>query len=151
MRLRLVGFQPAGAGPETRKALGQLADDGFDVMHTEWVPHGDPYLVEVAKFDIWVAPYHATPFNEAKFATKALEAGFWGIPLIASDIRPYREWGGDGLDLVDEYRTHGWSRSLRNLIEDSDWRRHRGEAARSQAARYSMQEVGRQWEGAILG
>jgi hypothetical protein len=37
-----------------------------------------------------LAPYQGTPFNNAKFPTKALEAGFWGTPLIASDIRPYR-------------------------------------------------------------
>lgn len=149
VRLRLVGFQPQAA---SREVLRHLEDAG-DVSHAVWVPHGDRYLAAVGAFDIWVAPYRNTPFNAAKFPTKALEAGFWGTPLVASDIRPYHEWIDNGQDgfLVSEYTPHLWSRHLRQLVESAELRRKLGEASRSRAAAYSLQEVGRQWEAALFG
>lgn len=154
VRLRLVGFNPAAASPAILKPLDEAIQAGADVAFADWVPHGDQYLSAVAAFDLWVAPYRATPFNEAKFATKALEAGFWGTPLIASDIRPYYEWlarthQADHPRLVSEYAPHGWSQQLRALIEDPALRRRYGEAARSAAVPYTLQEVGRRWEAVL--
>jgi glycosyltransferase involved in cell wall biosynthesis len=156
VRLRLVGFQLPTAGPAVRAQLGALDPNVADIAHVEWVPHGERYLVEVGKFDIWVAPYQDTAFNRAKFPTKALEAGFWGIPLVTSQIRPYEEWfstvhEADHPRLVSEYMPHEWSRQLRQLIERPELRRRYGEAARSRAALLSLQEVGRQWEAALFG
>jgi len=159
VRVRLVGFNPQVAPEGFRRAMTHLADSPAgqaDVAHTEWVPHGDRYLSAVGMFDIWLAPYHNTAFNLAKFPTKALEAGFWGIPLIASDITPYQEWfagthQGDHARLVSEYVPHEWSRQLGRLIESPELRRRYGEAARSAAAAYSLQEVGRRWESVLLG
>jgi hypothetical protein len=34
------------------------------------------------------AGYLSKPFVDAKFPTKALEAGFLGIPLVVSDVEP---------------------------------------------------------------
>ena len=143
VRLRLVGFQPQRL---PRDVLKHLEIPGADVAHVEWVPHGDHYLTAVGAFDLWVAPYRDNAFNRAKFATKALEAGFWGIPLVASNIQPYRDWGGDGIALVPEHLPHEWGRQINRLINDATLRRKVGEAARSAAAPYSLQEVGRQWE-----
>jgi glycosyltransferase involved in cell wall biosynthesis len=149
VRLRLVGFQPQAASETVRRHL----EVSGDIAHAEWVPHGDQYLAAVAAFDIWVAPYHNTAFNHAKFPTKALEAGFWGIPLVASDIRHYAEWIEHGQSgyLVSEYTPHLWSRHLCELIESPELRRKIGEASRSRAVSYSLQEVGRQWEAALFG
>lgn len=155
VRIRLVGFQPQAAGPEALKHLVNQDPERVDIAYAEWVPHGHPYLSAVGQFDLWVAPYHATPFNEAKYPTKALEAGFWGIPLVTSDIRPYAEWfstmhQADHPRLVSEYVQHEWGRQLGLLLRDAGLRRRHGEAARSRAAAYSLQEVGRQWEAALL-
>lgn len=159
LRVRLVGFDPAAAPDGFRRAMTHPADSPAgqaDVAHVEWVPHGERYLTTVAMFDIWLAPYHGTAFNQAKFPTKALEAGFWGIPLIASDITPYQEWfarthQSDHPKLVSEYVPHEWSRQLSRLIESPELRRRYGEAGRSAAAAFSLQEVCRQWESVLLG
>jgi glycosyltransferase involved in cell wall biosynthesis len=159
LRVRLVGFDSAAAPDGFRRAMTHPADSPAgqaDVGSVEWVPHGNQYLAAVAMFDIWLAPYHNTAFNRAKFPTKALEAGFWGIPLIASDIDPYAEWfarthQADHARLVSEYTPHEWSRQLCALIESPELRRRYGEAGRSAAATYSLQEVGRRWESVLLG
>jgi len=156
LRVRLVGFQPDGAPPEFAKALAawdKVPPDVANIGYADWVPHGDRYLSVVGQFDIWLAPYHNTAFNLAKFPTKALEAGFWGTPLIASDIAPYREWIDHGQNgyLVSEYTPHLWGKHLRELIDSAALRRRIGEASRSRAAAYSLQEVGKRWESVLLG
>lgn len=112
-----------------------------------WLPEVERYLAAVNTFDIWLAPYPDTEFNRAKFPTKALEAGTLGIPLIASDIRPYREWAerdGNGAMLIRN--EHEWTREIRLMIKFAKARREIGEAGRSRAARNILQEVSRRWE-----
>jgi glycosyltransferase involved in cell wall biosynthesis len=98
-----------------------------------------------------VAPYRPTPFNQAKFPTKALEAGMLGIPLVASAIRPYADWitqEENGFKVLDS-APWMWSRCLRRLIQSPDLRRRIGEAGRSRAAQNILQEIGRQWESVL--
>jgi glycosyltransferase involved in cell wall biosynthesis len=121
----------------------------------EWVMPNEAYLQRVAEFDIWVAPYHESAFNDAKFPTKALEAGMLGIPLIASDIRPYREWITHGINgfLVprgSDYR-HLWGKFIKTLATEPGTRRVMGEAARARAAHNIMQSIGRKWEEVLFG
>lgn len=129
----------------------QQAGIGGMVACHEWVQHGEPYLGAVGSFDIWLAPYHDSAFNEAKFPTKALEAGMLGIPLVASDIRPYREWitHGENGFLVRE--PHEWGKYLKRLVDEPALRRTMGEAGRARAARNIMQAVGRDWERVLFG
>ena len=124
---------------------------GGELFAKEWVTHGDPYLAAVGEFDIWVAPYHSSAFTEAKFPTKALEAGMLGIPLIASDIRPYREWitHGENGFLVRE--PHEWGKYIKRLVDEPALRRTMGEKARSRASQNIMQAVGRDWERVLFG
>lgn len=156
IRVRLVGFNPDAAPDGFKRAMTHEANSPAgqaDVRHVEWVPHGDQYLMATAMFDIWLAPYLNSNFNRAKFPTKALEAGFWGIPLIASDITPYRSWIDHGQNgfLVSQYTPHLWGKHLRELIESAELRRRVGEASRSRAAAYSLQEVGHRWASVLLG
>ena len=50
-----------------------------------WLPKFDSYLQALSTIDILLAPYAHTRFTAAKFATKGLESGILGIPIIASD------------------------------------------------------------------
>jgi glycosyltransferase involved in cell wall biosynthesis len=122
---------------------------GTAVEWTEWVPSVPSYLGVVNSFDVLLAPYRDTAFNRAKFPTKALEAGFLGVPLIASNIRPYSEWITHGVDgfLVDE--DHQWGRYLNLLVSDQALRERIGQASRSRAAANIMQHLGERWEEAI--
>jgi glycosyltransferase involved in cell wall biosynthesis len=141
VRARLVGM------PE------ELLPRRLKVEAARWVEPNETYLEAVSSFDIWVAPYRPTPFNQAKFPTKALEAGTLGIPLVASAIRPYADWitqEVDGFKVVDS-APWMWTRCLRRLIESPDLRRRIGEASRSRAAQNILQEVGRQWETVLFG
>ena len=110
-----------------------------------WVKQAD-YLSVVNTFDIWVAPYRNTPFNRAKFPTKALEAGMLGIPLIASAIEPYADWIEHGKTGLLVEREHEWTRLLRQLVEDDDLREQIGMASRSRGAQNILQQVNQQWE-----
>lgn len=137
VRLRVVGLPEA------------LLPRRLKVEAAAWVSPNEAYLEAVSSFDIWVAPYRDTVFNRAKFPTKALEAGTLGIPVVASDIRPYREWITPGVDGMLIARDHEWTRALQTLITQPDKRREIGEAGRSRAARNILQEVGKQWESAL--
>jgi glycosyltransferase involved in cell wall biosynthesis len=139
VRARLVGM------PE------ELLPRRLKVEAARWVQPNEAYLEAVSSFDIWVAPYRPTPFNEAKFPTKALEAGALGIPLVASDIRPYTEWITPNVDGILVRHDFQFSRALKGLITSATERRRIGEAGRSRAAQNILQEVGRQWETVLFG
>lgn len=110
----------------------------------------DRYLRACAdRFDVWVAPYRDIPFNQAKFPTKALEAGFLGIPLIASSIRPYEEWIDHGVDGFLVRQPHEWGKYLKRLVDDVDLRESMGRAARVKASRYVMQGLALDWRDAL--
>lgn len=110
----------------------------------------DRYLTACAEhFDIWVAPYRDIPFNASKFATKGLEAGMLGIPLVASAIRPYEEWIEHGVNGFLVRQSHEWGRYLKRLVDDVDLRAKMGRAARAKASNYVMQGLALDWESAL--
>jgi glycosyltransferase involved in cell wall biosynthesis len=148
VKLRLVGL-PKGH-PSARTLQRLIPKRLHDLVEAvEWVQHGQPYLSACAAFDIWVAPYRSDPFVDAKFPTKALEAGFLGIPLVVSDVEPYRAWGNTGgLALIDPLKPWMWGRTLKTLVDSPSNRRMMGETARSRAALNIMQAVGPQWSEA---
>lgn len=141
-RLSFVGL------PRSHPGLHQLGAR-HEVIWSEWVAPIERYHSAVSQFDIWVAPYRSNSFTEAKFPTKALEAGFMGIPLIASDIGPYREWESEGILRVRE--SWEWGRYLKILVDSWEPRRRLGESARSRAARNILQDVAGQWEEVLFG
>lgn len=139
--VRLVGIDPQTAirSGLRGKRLGALG----------WVENFGHYLQAVAGFDVWVAPYRDIPFNRAKFATKFLESSVLGIPLIASDIEPYRRvirHGENGFLIRHE---HEWGRYLKQLADDPGLRQRIGMAARAEASGSILQALNRQWEAAL--
>jgi glycosyltransferase involved in cell wall biosynthesis len=144
----LVGMPGNHPGLEALARAMPVKGDREMVNGVEWVPHGPEYLEAVSAFDIWLASYRSSQFTEAKFPTKALEAGILGIPLIVSDIRPYREWitHGENGFLVHPDRPWEWGRYLKTLVDAPGLRRQMGEAARSRAAFNTMQSLGLLWE-----
>lgn len=155
---RIVDYTAGGRAQVDVAFLGAtpegLGDAGIHphprVRTVTWIHDNDLYLRAVMGYDIWVAPYRDIPFTRAKFATKALEAGMLGIPLIVSDIAPYRAWITDGVEgfLVPEDQPHLWGKYLKMLVDDPGLRETMGRAARVKASGYVLQDVGKHWEAA---
>jgi glycosyltransferase involved in cell wall biosynthesis len=141
MFVRLVGI-------DARMALAcGLRGDHLGALG--WVENFGHYLQAVSEFDVWVAPYRDIPFNRAKFPTKFLEASILGIPLVASDIEPYRAVIRHGENGFLVKREHEWGRLLKQLADDPELRQRIGMAARAEASGSILQAINRQWETAL--
>lgn len=68
--------------------------------------------------DIAIAPLADRPFNHAKSWVKAAESSAAGVPIVCSDITPYRQWAASPL----ARRPRDWQRQLDRLL-DPDQRR----------------------------
>ena len=72
-----------------------------------------------------LAPLEPTPFNQCKSALKIMEAGFFGIPTVASPITDAQRFAGDGVEFAS---TSGeWADALIRLAGQYPWhipRRH---------------------------
>lgn len=99
-------------------------------------------------FDIGIAPLIPSKFNRSKSPIKALEYSALGIPVIASDVGPYREFVLDGVTGFLVKHDHEWERRLRELTYDHDMRAEMGAKAREHARGRSMNEGWRLWEQA---
>ncbi|MFI8351341.1 glycosyltransferase family 4 protein [Streptomyces sp. NPDC085596] len=142
VQVRLVGI-----GPEQAMGLGLR---GRQIGALGWVERFEHYLHAVGEFDVWVAPYRDIGFNRAKFATKYLEASMLGIPLIASDIEPYRAVIRHGETGFLVKREHEWGKYLKQLADDPGLRRRVGMAARAEASGSIMQAVNVHWQNAVV-
>jgi glycosyltransferase involved in cell wall biosynthesis len=118
--------------------------------HTGWVQPNEAYL-DTVDFDVWAAPYRSTPYNEAKGATKALEAAFLGIPIVASPIVPYRDWVVHGVTGFLASTAQEWGEYLGLLLNDADLREQMGDAARLRAQDYTIENLAPLWESALFG
>jgi len=139
-----------GIGPQDAVKAGVTGESCYA---TGFIRDFRQYLEAVSRFDIWVAPYRDIEFNRAKFATKALEAGMLGIPLIASAIHPYAEavvHGETGL-LVPPGQEHLFGRYLMQLVNEPETRQRMGLAARAKASGSIMQALNKQWEQVCKG
>jgi len=139
--VRLVGVDAptavdCGLRGDRLGALGYVQDVGH-------------YLQAVAAFDVWVAPYRDTAFNQAKFATKWLESSMLGIPLIASDIEPYRRVIRHGENGFLVRHEHEWSKYLKQLADDAELRQRIGMTARGEASGSILQAINVQWQAAL--
>jgi glycosyltransferase involved in cell wall biosynthesis len=98
---------------------------------------GDYY--RAVDFDIAIAPLADVPFNRAKSHLKALEAAARGIPVIATDMEPYRDFVRDG---ETGYLVRGedeWAKRLHELINDEAAREELGRNARELAKDWTIQ------------
>lgn len=135
-------------GPH-RPEMVQAGMVGKNIHNTSWVAPNEKYL-DAIDFDIWVAPYRSTPYNEAKAPTKALEAAFLGIPIVASDISPYRHFVRDGVNgfLV---RSHTeWERRIDQLLNEPELREQMSANARQIAVEHTIESLAPRWEQVLF-
>lgn len=99
-------------------------------------------------FDIAIAPLADIPFNQSKSHLKALEMGALGIPIVAQDMEPYRDYVRDG-ETGYLVRTHDeWVARITELINDEGARLEMGAKAKQVAAQWTIQKRWPEWEAA---
>lgn len=99
-------------------------------------------------FDIGIAPLADIPFNHSKSHLKALDYAALGVPVIAQNLPPYRDFVIDGVTgyLVSSHAE--WEKRLEELIGDEAARTEMGAAARQLAAKWTIQGNWQLWERA---
>jgi glycosyltransferase involved in cell wall biosynthesis len=114
---------------------------------TNWQPDVWDYYRAIDG-DIGVIPLADTPFNRCRTPIKALEYAALGIPVVASDVEPYRGFVVDGVTGYLAATPTDWQRRLRELINDPAARAELGAKARQLAADHTIQQHWRQWAAA---
>jgi glycosyltransferase involved in cell wall biosynthesis len=150
----------AWAGPQLRRFLQRnpharmhvIGTDfrefiGPGVQWTDWADDVWGYY-RLIDFDIGVIPVWDNAFGRSKSHIKALEYAALGIPVIASDLEPYREFVLDGVTGFLVRHEHQWGRRLYELANDAAMREEMGAKARQHAAAFTIQGNWRKWEAA---
>lgn len=102
-------------------------------------------------FDIGIAPLTGTVFDRSKSAIKALEYAGLGIPVVASDCEPYREFVVDGVTGFLVRHGHEWARRLRELVNDAGMREAMGAKAKECARSWTIDRGWKLWATAYEG
>jgi glycosyltransferase involved in cell wall biosynthesis len=118
-----------------------------EVRFTKWCKSTTDYY-KLIDFDIGLAPLAPTVFARSKSHIKCLEYAALGIPVIASDVAPYREFVIDGVTGWLVRRDHEWAARLRDLVEDEAMRTEMGKKSRELASQWTIQAGWQDWEAA---
>lgn len=127
--------------------IGSHYAEGWGLFNVDYKPWVSPVsaMWDALDFDIGLAPLRADVFNRSKSHVKALEYAIRGIPCIASDVHPYREFVRHGESGMLVRREHEWGRYLHALTKDPAMRDEMGKAAFKQALRFTTEEWGTAW------
>jgi len=102
-------------------------------------------------WDIGLAPLVPSVFSQSKSYIKALEYAARGIPVIASDVEPYRDFVLHGVTGFLVKRDHEWLKYLSELAGDADLRAEMGAKAREHARGYTIEGNWKLWQDAYGG
>ena len=114
---------------------------------TEWSQEVATYH-EAIDFDIGVIPLAPGVFNRSKSHIKALEYAALGIPVVASDYGPYRDFVVHGVTGFLVKHDHEWGHYLYALVKDEGLRESMGAKARELAAEHTIQRNVHRWYAA---
>jgi hypothetical protein len=101
--------------------------------------------------DIGLAPLVLTKFARSKSAIKALEYAARGIPVIATDSEPYRDFILHGVTGFLVKRDHEWLKYMSELASDTELRESMGAKAREHARAHTIEQGWKLWESAYGG
>lgn len=100
-------------------------------------------------FDIGIAPLLDTPFTRSKSPIKAIEYNALGIPVIASNTGPYRDYVIDGVNGFLCNTEQEWTDRLNLLISDAGLRESMSEQSRRVARLHTIDQTAPLWEAAF--
>jgi glycosyltransferase involved in cell wall biosynthesis len=112
-----------------------------------WQPDVGEYYKQI-DFDIAIAPLADHPFNYSKSHIRALEMAARGIPVVAADVLPYREFVQDGKTGYLYSTEAEFAKRLEELIHDQAARDELGAAAKEQARRHTIEGNWQLWQDA---
>lgn len=115
--------------------------------HTGWFSGVWDYY-RALDFDIGTAPLVDSLFNASKSAIKAMEYAALGIPVIASDVAPYRGFVLDGVTGYLVRSEHEWGKRLYELASDDAMREEMGAKAKEHVAQFTIQRNAWRWRDA---
>jgi glycosyltransferase involved in cell wall biosynthesis len=121
---------------------------------TPWVDitKDAPGFYQAIDWDIGLAPLDpAGTFNRKKSHIKALEYAARGIPVLASDVEPYRDFVIDGVTGFLIRYDHDWLKRLEELATDDGLRESMGAAAREHARKHTIEGHWQEWAQAYEG
>jgi glycosyltransferase involved in cell wall biosynthesis len=97
-------------------------------------------------WEIGLAPLVTSTFAKSKSYVKCLEMGARGIPVIASDVDPYRDFVLHGVTGFLVKYDHEWLKYLRELAADAGLRAEMGAKAREHARGFTIEGNYTLWE-----
>ncbi|MBA5222209.1 glycosyltransferase [Streptomyces griseoaurantiacus] len=151
----------AEVGPQLRRFLERNPQAEFHAVGTDyaswmrlpkdrcrftpWIPGVETFF-RTLDFHIAIAPLRPHVFNQSKSDVKVKEAAALGIPIVASDVGPYRTSVQHGVTGFLVKRDHEWAKYLRMLVEDEAMRKEMGAAGREWARSQTMEGNISVWE-----
>lgn len=120
------------------------------MIFEEWrqINDGEGSYYDMLDFDIGMIPVRDTEFARSKSALKALEYNARGIPVVASDVQPYREYVQHGYNGFLAKTEKDWSQYLRLLAEDEELREQMGKNGKFEASKHTYENNWSKWEAA---
>ena len=109
---------------------GALFPFGDRVIELPWVNfYRLPY--ELAECDIGLCPLLDVQFNRVRSTMKVQEYSAVGVPVVCSPLPCYKEEIDEGAGMIAAPEsTDSWIKALSKLVEDVEFRRGMGQAAR---------------------
>jgi len=127
-------------GADYRRLIGYR-----DAEYLPWAGAMDEYFLPMTTWHVALAPLVDDEFNRSKSAVKALEAAAFGIPVVAGDAGPYRDFVIDGETGFLCRDDADWMKAIRALGNDEELRREMGRKAREVARQYTTQAWATRW------
>lgn len=117
-----------------------MCPDEIRPLLSEYHPFGPfpdyPARLAALNLDIAVAPLAEIPFNQGKSNLRLLEYGVLGIPVVCTNIDPYRPSPA----CCVENTPQAWVAALRDRIHDADAREREGATMRSWVRQHYLLE-----------
>jgi glycosyltransferase involved in cell wall biosynthesis len=132
-------------GADFRRELGL---PGMRYTPGWWDASRHDRYYKLIDFDVGLAPLTGTKFDMAKSCLKALEYAALGIPVIASDCEPYRDFVRDGVTGFLVRTAEEWLDRMYLLVSDPDLRNTMGTKARIAAADWAIEGNWQRWDEA---
>lgn len=144
---RFPGWDLEFTGTDYRPTF--RADSGR-MSYVPWVRvNDDPHrYYTTMNFSVGLAPLLENAFNNSKSFLKCLEYNALGIPVLASDVGPYREYVQHGVNGFLIRRDHEWLKYASELASDDGLREKMGRQARECAREYTIERGWTLWAGA---
>lgn len=127
-------------GADYRQLIGHR-----DAEYLPWANSMDAYYLPMTTWHVALAPLVDDGFNRAKSPLKALEAAAFGIPVVAGDAGPYRDFVIDGETGFLCRTDADWMNAIRALGQDEELRREMGRKAREVARQLTTQAWAPRW------